>query len=101
MVDIVTEVFLLESYISSHPSSVSIRDSTPYYYAGIFQKNDTNASEFESTFECYLLDRDQMNRLLDDVLSILSIAQSQSQEPKDSGIDNSLEFIEEQEEQNE
>jgi hypothetical protein len=80
MVKIVADVFLLESYISSHASAASIRDSVPVYYANIFEKYGTDPVGFENAFRCYLLDRDQMNLLLDDVLSSLSIAQSRTPE---------------------
>jgi hypothetical protein len=83
MVKIVADVFLLESYISSHASVASIRDSVPAYYANIFKKYGTDAVGFENAFRCYLLDRDQMNSLLDDVLSSLSIAQSRATELSD------------------
>jgi hypothetical protein len=96
MVNIVTEVFLLESYVATHSSAASIRDSVPYYYAGIFQKYGTDARGFEDAFKCYLLDREQMNLLLDDVLSTLSIAQSKAQEFPESRKNESLDLPEEQ-----
>jgi hypothetical protein len=79
MATIVTEAFLLESYLSSHKSSMIVRDSVPYYYAAIFQKHGVTHKEFDEALRCYLLDRDQMNWLLDDVLSILSIEQSRTE----------------------
>jgi hypothetical protein len=97
MVNIVAEVFLLESYVSTHSSAASIRDSVPYYYAGIFQKYETDAKVFEAAFKCYLLDKDQMNLLMDDVLSTLSIAQSKAQEFPES---RSIDTLDQPEEQN-
>ena len=83
MIDILTEVFLLEAHISHQQNITNIRDSVPYLYAGVFQKYDITAEEFEMAFECYLLDRDLMNSVFDEVLSKVSIARSKADEKRE------------------
>jgi hypothetical protein len=76
MVNVLTDVFLLESLMSQHQSIHEIRDSIPYYYAGIFQKHNITADQFNRAFECYILDEQDMIWIMDEVLSSLSIIQS-------------------------
>lgn len=80
MVNIMTDVFMLESHLSLLQTNASGRDSIPNYYAGIFEKYDISYSEFEAAFECYMLDRELMNQVLDEALNNLSIAKSKADE---------------------
>jgi hypothetical protein len=82
MVNILTDVFLLESQLSQHQNTLKIQDSIPYYYAGILHKHNITADEFDKAYECYLLDEREMVWIMDEVLSSLSIIQSRINERK-------------------
>lgn len=88
MVDLLTEVFLLEAHVSHQQAMTNIRDSLPHLYGGLFQKYEVTADEFEKAFECYMLDRDLMNSVLDEVLSNISIARSKADEKKEAESDD-------------
>lgn len=83
MANLVTEIFLLETYLSNQHNVRAARDSVAYYYSGLFDKYEVSRKEFEKAFECYLLDNQQMNWLIDEVLSILSISKSRVDEKKE------------------
>ncbi|MBW6478540.1 MAG: DUF4296 domain-containing protein [Bacteroidales bacterium] len=88
MVDLLTEVFLLEAHVSHQQTMTNIRDSLTHLYGGLFQKYEVTADEFEKAFECYMLDRDLMNSVLDEVLSNISIARSKADEKKEAESDD-------------
>jgi hypothetical protein len=88
MIDLLTEVFLLEAHISHQQTMTNIRDSIPHLYGGLFQKYGVTADEFDKAFECYMLDRDLMNSVLDEVLSNISIARSKADEKKETESDD-------------
>lgn len=83
MVELLTEVHLLESHLSLRQSRVDMADSAALFYAGLFQKYEVSAEEFDQAFECYMLDRELMTEVFDEVLSNLSIAQSKADEKKE------------------
>jgi hypothetical protein len=80
MVNVLTDVFLLESQLSQHQSIYDTRDSIAHYYAGIFKKHNITSEQFDKAFECYLLDEQDMIWIMDEVLSSLSIIQSRIDE---------------------
>ncbi len=88
MTDLLTEVFLLEAHISHQQAISNIRDSLPHLYGGLFQKYGVTADEFEKAFECYMLDRELMNIVFDEVLSNISIARSKADERKEAESDD-------------
>ncbi len=88
MIDLLTEVFLLEAHIGHQQPMTNIRDSIPHLYGGLFQKHGVTADKFEKAFECYMLDRDLMNSVLDEVLSNISIARSKADERKEAESDD-------------
>lgn len=83
MVEMMTDIFLLEAHLGLLPSQSSGRDSIHEFYAGLFQKYNITPEEFEKTLECYLLDRALMNQLLDESINQLSIARSRADEKKE------------------
>lgn len=83
MIDILTEVYLLEAHVSHQQTGTNIRDSLPHLYGGLLQKYGVSTEQFEMAFECYMLNRDLMNNVLDEVLSNLSIARSKADEKKE------------------
>lgn len=88
MINLLTEAFLLEAHVSHQQTMTNIRDSLPHMYGGLFQKYGVTADEFEKAFECYMLDRDLMNSVLDEVLSNISIARSKADEKKEAESDD-------------
>lgn len=80
MAKLLTDFFLLEARIYNVPHEETMKDSVAVYYAGVFDKYNITASEFEKAFECYLLDEDNMSWVMDEVLSSLSIKRSKLDE---------------------
>jgi len=76
MVDVLTDVFLLEARITNLGHREGVIDSVAIYYAGLFEKHDISREQFQQAFECYMLDNEDMTWLMDEVLSSLSIMQS-------------------------
>jgi len=82
MINLLTEIHVLESHLSLRQSRKNMGDSAVFFYAGIFQKYNVSAKEFDEAYECYMLDRELMTEVLDEVLNNLSIAQSKADEKK-------------------
>ncbi|MFW5725584.1 MAG: DUF4296 domain-containing protein, partial [Bacteroidota bacterium] len=57
-------------------------DSVVNYYAGVFEKHNITTAQFEQAYECYLLDTENMNWIMDEVLTALSLTQSKIDEKK-------------------
>jgi hypothetical protein len=83
MANLLTDVFILEAKITNQPPTSGIRDSVVNYYAGIFEKYNITAAQFEKAFECYLMDSKNMNWVMDEVLTALSLSQSKINERKE------------------
>lgn len=83
MIELMGEVILLETYLSSNQTQAGVRDSVEIYYAGLFQKYEVTALEYQEALECYMLDEKMMTQMLDEVLSDLSILNSKADEKKD------------------
>ena len=79
MVEIMIDIYLLESYIQVESRSrSSMRDSVDYYYAGLFEKHDVSKETFDKAFECYSLDGEKVTYLQEEVLNSLSIMESEA-----------------------
>ncbi len=77
MVEIMTDLYLLEAYIQiTARSRPEIQDSLHYLYAGLFKKHDISRETFNKALECYSLDRDKMAYLNEEVLNNISIIES-------------------------
>ncbi|MFP4289851.1 MAG: DUF4296 domain-containing protein [Bacteroidales bacterium] len=84
MINLLTEIHVLESHLSLRQSRKSMGDSAVLFYAGLFQKYNVSAEEFDKAYECYMLDRELMTEILDEVLNNLSIAQSKADAKKEN-----------------
>lgn len=82
MINILTDVFMLEAHMAQNQNTPGVRDSTVYYYSGIFSKHNITAEQFDAAFNCYLMDEDNISPIMDEVLSSVSILQSRMQEKK-------------------
>ncbi|MFW5706303.1 MAG: DUF4296 domain-containing protein [Bacteroidota bacterium] len=82
MSNILTDVFLLEAKLTNQAPDSGIRDSVVNYYAGVFEKHNITTAQFEQAYECYLLDTENMNWIMDEVLTALSLTQSKIDEKK-------------------
>lgn len=78
MTNILTDIYLLESYIREHQHlGTGIADSTDYYYYRLLKKYDVELSIFEAALDCYLLDRQEMDAIHEEMLNRLSIKESE------------------------
>ncbi len=81
MVDVMTDIYLLEAYIQiTSRSRSSIRDSVDYLYAGLFDKHNITKETYDKAFECYSLDRELMLGISEEVFNTISIIESQKQD---------------------
>ncbi len=78
MTNILTDIYLLESYIREHQHlGRNIADSSDYYYYRLLKQYDVELSTFESALDCYLLDRQEMDAIHEEMLNRLSIKESE------------------------
>jgi hypothetical protein len=82
MVNVLTDVYILEAQLSQNPGMYEMRDSIPFYYAGIFEKHAITPEQFDKALECYLLDEENMVWIMDEVLSTMSIIQGKMDEKR-------------------
>jgi hypothetical protein len=82
MITILTDVFMLEAYMAQNQSTFGVRDSTAYYYSGVFLKHNITSDQFDAAFKCYMMDENNISPIMDEVLSSVSILQSRMQEKK-------------------
>lgn len=81
MVAILTDMFLLEAYITNlQTTSSSFRDSAAHYYEALFHKHQITPAAFEQAYQCYLLNPVQIDRVMEEVINTLTILQSQPQQ---------------------
>ncbi len=79
MAEILTEIYLLETFISEYQHiERKIRDSAKYYYAGIFDHHVIDPADFDEALDCYLLDTREMDRIHEKILSRLSVMESEA-----------------------
>ncbi len=79
MVEVMTDIYLLESYLSEYRHIDSrITDSAGLYYSGVFKHHNIDPAEFEEALNCYLLDRREMDLIHELMLNRLSIMQSET-----------------------
>ncbi|MDR4987909.1 MAG: DUF4296 domain-containing protein [Bacteroidales bacterium] len=78
MVDVLTDIYLLEAYIRDMQQfERRARDSARYYYMGIFDHHQVDVAIFEAAFDCYLLDKKEMDLIHEKMLNRLSIIESE------------------------
>jgi len=77
--DILTDVYLLEGYLSErqnyHPQT---RDSADYYYATIFDRHGVSHAEFRLALDCYLLHADEMMAIHEEIQNRLTIKMTEA-----------------------
>ncbi len=74
MVEIMTDIYLLEGYVQVRSRTVpEVRDSADYYYSALFKKHDITKETFDKAFDCYSLDRELMLSLNEEVLNSIRI----------------------------
>ncbi len=77
MVDVLTDIYLLEAYIRDMQQfERHVRDSARYYYMGIFEHHRVDEAVFEAALDCYLLDKKEMDLIHEKMLNRLSIKES-------------------------
>lgn len=78
MTNILTDIYLLESYIREHQQiDRSLIDSSDYYYYRLLKQYDVELITFEAALDCYLLDRQEMDAIHEEMLNRLSIKESE------------------------
>lgn len=74
MIEIMTDIYLMESYIKEELSRDTIRnDSIAYLYAGIFKKHRITKEKFDKAFECYASNKEKITYLNEEVLNAIQI----------------------------
>lgn len=78
MTDILTDIYILEAYMRDIrlPSSAA-DDSAKVFYRALFNKHDVEFEVFQKALDCYLLDRREMEHIHEQILSDLSIKESE------------------------
>ncbi|GEM_PF-1659110 len=78
MKDILTDMYLLDAYLAEYQySQPKVRDSIWHYYGGIFHKHNVTAHDFHMALECYLLDRDELDAIHEEILNRMSVMESE------------------------
>ena len=78
MTNILTDIYLLEAYIREQQQfDRSINDSINYYYHRMLRQYNVELSLFETALDCYLLDRQEMDAIHEEMLNRLSIKESE------------------------
>ena len=89
MVEVMTDVYLLEAYIRiTGNERPEIRDSTEYFFTGLFKKHEITRETFDDAFKCYSLDRELMEYLNEEVLNAISIIETRMQAKDISSVKN-------------
>lgn len=77
--DILTDLYLMEGFLSNRQNSLyQTRDSVEYFFAGVFEKHGVTYGEFKEAMDCYLLHREDMEEINEEVLNRLSIKMSEA-----------------------
>jgi hypothetical protein len=80
MTGILTDVYLLEGYLLElQVSRPNIRDSAAFFFQTLFEKHDISYETFNKALSCYLLHRDDIEKIHEDILNQLSIMLSETQ----------------------
>ncbi|GEM_PF-1185727 len=84
MVDVLSDMYLLEAFLVEYQHvQRGVRDSSAYYYAGLFNRHGVDPAEFEAALECYLLDRREMDLIHEMMLNRLSVMESEEEQMLD------------------
>lgn len=80
MTAILTDVYLMEGYLLElQISRPSVRDSSAYFYRGILDKHQVDYQTFHTALGCYLLYRDEIDLVHENILNTLSIKMGEIQ----------------------
>ncbi len=78
MTEILTSIYLLEAYVREQQQfDRSVNDSVNYYYFRLLKQHDVDISVFERALDCYLLDRQEMEIIHEEMLTRLSIIEGE------------------------
>ncbi len=78
MKDILTDMYLLDAYMTEYQhAEPKLRDSLWHYYGGVFIKHNVSPEEFRTALDCYLLDRDELNAIHEEILNRFSVMESE------------------------
>ena len=84
MVDVLSDMYLLEAFLVEYQHvRRGVRDSSAYYYAGLFDHHGVDPEEFEAALECYLLDRREMDLIHEMMLNRLSVMETEEEQMLD------------------
>ncbi len=79
MIEILTDMYLLEAYIHNELDIKAFhkkRDTTPYFYATLFNKHDVSKDVFDKAFHCYASDRKEIDYINEEVINTISLMHS-------------------------
>lgn len=79
MTDILTDIYMLEAYIREYQrTEPAAKDSAKYFFEVLFLRHGVEKSVFEKALDCYLLDREAMEIIHEDILTRLSLIESEA-----------------------
>lgn len=78
MTEILTDVYLLEAYLRElRQHTDAADDSAKIFYQALFQRYKVEPDIFQEALDCYLLDRREMDLIHEQIMSDLSIRESE------------------------
>ena len=76
-IEVMTDVYLVEAYLETlHASKENINDSVSFYYNVLFSKHSIEKAQLKEAVECYVLERELMTEIHDEVLNSLSLMEA-------------------------
>jgi hypothetical protein len=78
MARLLEDIYLLEGYLhETEARQPGIRDSVEYHYAWLFDTYNTTPWQFREALSCYLLDKEEMDLIHEQILSRFSLMESE------------------------
>ncbi len=78
-VAIMTDVYMIEAYFEIvHIGSDDLKDSIALYYNSLFKEHNTNREQLIDAINCYVLDREMINTIHDEVINSLILMEEKT-----------------------
>ncbi|MBS4014292.1 MAG: DUF4296 domain-containing protein [Bacteroidetes bacterium] len=80
-VAVMTDVYMIEAYFEIvHISSDALQDSIAIYYNSLFREHDITREQLINAINCYVLERETINKIHDDVINSLILMEEKTTE---------------------
>lgn len=85
MVDVLTDIYLLEAYYMQFQSfRPGMKDSTAYYFKALFDIHKIDFQHFNQSLECYANEPEDFKAMHDEILNRMSIMQGKSKKTEEA-----------------